>query len=94
MLGGIYHGGGANTTENWKRPMHSLFFCQGILRSEENHYLANSKEDVLSWSQEVQEKMGYTISSPNLGFVDFIPPVTFLEGGNTDSTIGDLDPIA
>lgn len=34
MLGGTYHAGGANTTTDQKRPMHGLFFCRGILRTE------------------------------------------------------------
>jgi ectoine hydroxylase-related dioxygenase (phytanoyl-CoA dioxygenase family) len=70
MLGGLYHAGGENTTSEM-RPMHGLFFCRGYLRTEENVYLSNTTEDVLSWSREVQARMGYTVSSPNIGFVDF-----------------------
>lgn len=34
MLGGTYHGGGANQTTDTKRPMHGMFFCRGFLRTE------------------------------------------------------------
>lgn len=33
-LGGMYHAGGANKTTDWRRPMHSMFFCQSHLRGE------------------------------------------------------------
>lgn len=34
FLGSVYHAGGGNITKDWKRPMHSLFFCRGYLRTE------------------------------------------------------------
>ncbi|KAL4920956.1 hypothetical protein BDW62DRAFT_175609 [Aspergillus aurantiobrunneus] len=55
MLGGLYHAGGANIT-NDHRILHGFFFCRGFYRQEENIYLANSAEEVLSWSPEVQKK--------------------------------------
>lgn len=33
-LGGMYHAGGANKTTDWRRPIHSMFFCQSHLRGE------------------------------------------------------------
>lgn len=78
MLGSTYHAGGANTTSDITRPMHGLFFMQGIYRGEENQYMIHGKEEVLSWSLEVQRKMGFHLSSPNIGFVDFQSPVEFL----------------
>ncbi|RDW69789.1 phytanoyl-CoA dioxygenase family protein [Coleophoma cylindrospora] len=91
MLGGTYHGGGANQTTDTKRPMHGLFFCRGFLRTEENAYLAYSKEDVLSWSPEVQRIMGFTVSSPNIGFIDFVHPVRWYAGDYDPNQPGDLD---
>lgn len=35
--------------------------------------------------------MGYTVSSPNLGFVDFIQPYKFLSGDYDPNQPGDLD---
>ncbi|KAF2087296.1 phytanoyl-CoA dioxygenase family protein [Saccharata proteae CBS 121410] len=93
MLGGLYHAGGYNQTKDWKRPMHGMFFMQSILRGEENQYLAHTKEEVLSWSPEVQKIMGFGISSPNLGFVDFLSPIKFLSGDYDPDHIEDLDPI-
>lgn len=92
-LGGMYHAGGANKTTDWRRPMHSMFFCQSHLRGEENQYLIHTKEEVASWSPEIQRVMGFDISSPNLGFVDFIPPYKWLTGNYNPDEIDDLDPI-
>ncbi|KIW70759.1 hypothetical protein PV04_03000 [Phialophora macrospora] len=80
MLGSLYHAGGANITRDEKRTVHGLFFVRGYLRQEENVYLANSAEEVTSWSPEAQKVLGYSISSPNLGFVEFVPPVAYLAG--------------
>lgn len=92
MLGGTYHAGGANQTADAHRPMHCIFFCRGYLRAEENVYLATSTQEVLSWSPQVQRLMGYEISSPNLGFIDFVPPNRYLAGDYDPDQPGDLDP--
>lgn len=34
----------------------------------------------MSWPFEVQQRMGYTISSPNIGFADFVQPYKYLAG--------------
>jgi len=89
FLGGTYHAGGANVTKDQKRGLHSMFFCRGILRSEENQYLCNSTEEVLSWSEEVQKKMGFGLSTPNLGFVDFVSPIQYLSNNYDHDHIPD-----
>ncbi|EXJ91452.1 hypothetical protein A1O1_04564 [Capronia coronata CBS 617.96] len=91
MLGGLYHAGGANITNNERRIVHGLFFTRGFLRQEENIYLANSADDVLSWSDAAQKALGYTLSSPNIGFVEFKTPLQYLHGVPADA-LGDFDP--
>lgn len=92
MLGSLYHAGGANTTKDEKRTVHGLFFVRGYLRQEENVYLANSPGEVLSWSPEAQKALGYTLSSPNIGFVEFVTPVDYLAGVRpTEENQGDFD---
>jgi len=90
MLGGLYHAGGANITQAERRIVHGLFFTRGYYRQEENAYLANKAEDVLSWKPEVQKAMGYTLSSPNIGFVLFRQPLQFLNGDDAGE-FGDFD---
>ncbi|KUJ18988.1 phytanoyl-CoA dioxygenase family protein [Mollisia scopiformis] len=91
MLGGFYHAGGHNLTKDQYRPVHDLSFIRGYLRQEENAYLSFTKEEVLSWPFEVKMRMGYTVSSPNLGFVDFIQPYKYLAGDYDPNQPGDLD---
>ncbi|KAL3477795.1 hypothetical protein BJX99DRAFT_269668 [Aspergillus californicus] len=90
MVGGLYHAGGANITENEHRLLHGFFFERGYLRQEENIYLANTTQDVLSWSPQVQKIMGYELSSPNIGFVHFRTPLQHLRGEQLDE-YGDFD---
>ncbi|KAL1618439.1 hypothetical protein SLS54_007166 [Diplodia seriata] len=59
----------------------------------ENQYLIHTKEDVASWPLEMRRLMGYDISSPNLGFVDFITPHKWITGDYNPDAIDDLDPI-
>ncbi len=80
FLSSTFHAGGANVTEDRKRPTHSMFFCRGSLRQEENQYLAYTAKEVLSWSEKVHQLAGYYMSPPNLGYVDFVAPVQFLQG--------------
>lgn len=54
--------------------------------------MAYSTEEVLSWSPEIQRLMGYTVSSPNIGFVDFIHPINYISGNYDPDQPGDLDP--
>lgn len=89
MLGGLYHAGGANVTQLEKRSVHGMFFIRGYLRQEENIYLATPPEEVLTWSEKAQKALGYTLSSPNIGFVEFFSPVPYLKGER--NTMGDFD---
>ena len=54
--------------------------------------MIHSRDEVLSWSPEVQRIMGFTVSSPNIGFVDFVQPSRFIEGNYDEESLGDLDP--
>jgi ectoine hydroxylase-related dioxygenase (phytanoyl-CoA dioxygenase family) len=58
LLGSLYHGGGTNSTSDVRRILHGLFFPRGHYRQEENIYIANRPEDVLSWSVEAQKLLG------------------------------------
>lgn len=79
FLGSLYHAGSANqSTKN--RPVHGLFFCRGTHRAEENFYLEFPTEQVATWSEKEQKRTGYDISSPNLGFIDFVSPIHIING--------------
>ena len=76
--------------------MHSMFFCRGTLRQEENQYLSHELEDVRSnWSTRARELAGYGVSQPMLGFVDFRSPIG--KGGllsdEDQDFVGDIDEV-
>ncbi|RDW58182.1 hypothetical protein BP6252_13593 [Coleophoma cylindrospora] len=78
MLSGCFHGGSANTTKNEDRVLLSTFSCRGWLRQEENQYLANSIDSIRGLPPALQERMGYGLSRPFLGWVNLQSPMYIL----------------
>ncbi|ASY34716.1 MULTISPECIES: phytanoyl-CoA dioxygenase family protein [unclassified Streptomyces] len=76
--GGVYHGGGANTTDS---PRYSLSVALdlGNLRQEENQYLAVPRETVMTLPEEVQRLLGWDRCPPGLGQVETQDPHLLLE---------------
>ncbi|MEV4502856.1 phytanoyl-CoA dioxygenase family protein [Streptomyces klenkii] len=76
--GGVYHGGGANTTDS---PRYSLTVALdlGNLRQEENQYLAVPRETVLTLPEEMQRLLGWDRCPPGLGQVETQDPHQLLE---------------
>ncbi len=78
MLSGCFHGGSANTTKDEYRILLSTFSTRGWLRQEENQYLANSIESIKDLPPALQERMGYGLSRPFLGWVELKSPMLLL----------------
>ncbi|KAJ9499880.1 hypothetical protein H2202_004870 [Exophiala xenobiotica] len=78
MLSGCFHGGSANTTEDEDRILLSTFSTRGWLRQEENQYLANSIESIKDLPPALQERMGYGLSRPFMGWVELKSPMLLL----------------
>ncbi|NBE49952.1 phytanoyl-CoA dioxygenase family protein [Streptomyces boluensis] len=76
--GGVYHGGGANTTDSPRYSL-SVGLDLGNLRQEENQYLAVSRETVLTLPEEVQRLLGWDRCPPGLGQVETQDPHLLLE---------------
>lgn len=76
-LGGVYHGGGANNTEEPRTGM-TIALDLGNLRQEENQYLAVPKECVLGYPEEVRRLLGYDRCPPGLGWVEMRDPDSVL----------------
>jgi ectoine hydroxylase-related dioxygenase (phytanoyl-CoA dioxygenase family) len=75
MLSGCFHGGSANTTDDEYRILLSTFNTRGYLRQEENQYLSNSIESIKKLPPVLQERMGYGLSKPFMGWVDLKSPM-------------------
>jgi ectoine hydroxylase-related dioxygenase (phytanoyl-CoA dioxygenase family) len=77
-LGSLWHGGGANTTDQARIGV-VLHYGLAWLRSVENHVLAVPRDVVAGLSPRLQELLGYNISSAFIGYVDGRHPRKVLE---------------
>lgn len=87
MFASCYHGGGANTTKDQERLLFSCFMTRGWLRQEENQYLSIDKDVMKTLPIEIQQKAGYSLSQPFLGWVASADPRVILDPtveGNQD----------
>ena len=79
-LGGVYHGGGKNTTDEPRTGL-TIALDLGNLRQEENQYLAVPREAVLAYPEEVRRLLGYDRCPPGLGWVEMDDPYLSLDAG-------------
>ena len=68
-LGSLWHGGGANRTEQPRLGV-ILEYASAWLRPQENHCLAVPREIVRELPDRLQELLGYNIYPPFVGYVD------------------------
>jgi ectoine hydroxylase-related dioxygenase (phytanoyl-CoA dioxygenase family) len=78
LLGNLWHGGGANRTEQPRLGV-LLEYAAGWLRPQENHLLAVPKDVVRALDPRLQELLGYNIHPPFVGYVDGRHPRRVLE---------------
>jgi ectoine hydroxylase-related dioxygenase (phytanoyl-CoA dioxygenase family) len=77
FVGSVFHGGGANTTDQARLGV-ILEFCAGWLRPQENHVLGVPKEIVKGLPPRLQELLGYDVLGL-LGNVDGRHPRKYLD---------------
>lgn len=75
ILGSVYHGGGANTTEEERRLVLTCGVTCSYLRQEENQYLANDVERVRRLPIDIQRFIGYGPFPPGMGWVNWDDPL-------------------
>jgi len=75
--GGVFHGGGANTS-NGDRMGINITYTLGWLRQEENQYLSCPPEIAKTLDPELQALIGYSMGSYALGY--YTPPLPPGEG--------------
>lgn len=81
-LGGLWHGGGANTTDR-PRPGLLLEYVASWLRPQESHLVAMPPEVVRELPERLQELLGYNVYPPFLGYVDGRHPRRVLDPAST-----------
>jgi ectoine hydroxylase-related dioxygenase (phytanoyl-CoA dioxygenase family) len=68
-VGSLWHGGGANTTSEYRLGV-ILEYVASWLRAQETHLLVVPPEVVATLPPKLQELLGYNIYPPFLGYVD------------------------
>lgn len=75
--GSIWHGGGANATDEPRLGV-ILEYAAAWLRPQENHVVGVAPEVVATLPERLQELLGYNIYPPFMGYVDGRHPRRFL----------------
>ena len=78
-LGSLFHAGRANVSEQPRRGA-VISYCLGWLRQAENSYLAYSLDEVRDMPSDLQRLLGYFVHEPNLGSVNGMDPVHYVNG--------------
>jgi ectoine hydroxylase-related dioxygenase (phytanoyl-CoA dioxygenase family) len=81
--GSLWHGGGANTTDQ-RRVGIAMNYCAGYIRQQENQQLGLPLSTLRSFSPRLQELCGFGIYRGLIGHIDKQVPATLLLGSDTD----------
>lgn len=73
-LGSLWHGGGANTTDEVRIGL-NIEYAAGWVRQQENQYLVVPPDRTADVPDRVLEVLGYTTAPPFLGYVDGRDPI-------------------
>lgn len=78
FLGTLWHGGGANATQNSRLAV-TAQYCEPWCRTVENYSLSTPAELARKCSPDIQRMLGYSIHSALMGYVDGRHPKHLLE---------------
>lgn len=88
--GKVYHGGGANTTDE-VRIAANITYCVAWLRQEENQYLSVPREIAATLDDDLLRLMGYRIGAYALGYIDDArDPLEAIRGRSGAMSFGSL----
>ena len=77
-LGSLWHGGGANTTDEVRIGL-NLEYAAGWVRQQENQYLVVPPDRADEVPDDVLAVLGYSTTPPFLGYVDARDPLRYLD---------------
>jgi ectoine hydroxylase-related dioxygenase (phytanoyl-CoA dioxygenase family) len=86
--GALWHGGGANVTDQ-RRVGVAMNYCAGFIRQQENQQLGIPVEIVRGFSPRLQELVGYGVYRGLIGHIDKDSPANRLAGGGDFRSIWD-----
>ncbi len=89
--GAIYHGGGANRSDETRYGL-NITYARSWLRQEENQYLSVPQEIARDLPEPLLRLIGYQRGAYALGYVDDVrDPLDVLRPGSGSRGLGDLD---
>jgi ectoine hydroxylase-related dioxygenase (phytanoyl-CoA dioxygenase family) len=80
--GSLWHGGGANQTDD-RRIGIAMNYCAGYIRQQENQQLGLAPDLVRTFEPRLQELVGYGIYNGLIGHIDKHAPADLLNGGSS-----------
>ncbi len=86
--GSLWHGGGANRTDE-RRIGIAMNYCAGYIRQQENQQLGIPTELVATFPMRLQQLVGYGVYNGLIGHIDKQDPRTLLMEGAASSMIWD-----
>ena len=86
--GSLWHGGGANQTDE-RRVGIAMNYCAGYIRQQENQQLGLAPSLVRTFSPRLQELVGYGIYNGLIGHIDKRAPADVLLGDENSSMVWD-----
>lgn len=84
--GGLWHGGGANTTGTKRRGV-AMNYCAGFIRQQENQQLGIPLATVRGFSPELQELCGFGVYKGLIGHIDRQSPAQRLLNPDSPNTM-------
>ena len=87
--GSLWHGGGANLT-NERRIGLAMNYCAGWMRQQENQQLGIPLEVAKNFSPRLRKLVGYGLYMKLLGHIDKCSPVDLLDGTGPRKVVGVL----
>jgi ectoine hydroxylase-related dioxygenase (phytanoyl-CoA dioxygenase family) len=84
--GSLWHGGGANTTDE-RRVGIAMNYCAGWIRQQENQQLGIPREIAADFSPRLRELCGYGIYRGLIGHIDKHDPAELLDGAGAEGSM-------
>jgi ectoine hydroxylase-related dioxygenase (phytanoyl-CoA dioxygenase family) len=86
--GSLWHGGGANTTEE-RRVGIAMNYCAGYIRQQENQQLGIPREVAAGFEERLQRLCGYSVYFGLIGHIDKHDPIELLRGDGSVAMVWD-----
>jgi len=87
--GSLWHGGGANQT-NERRIGIAMNYCAGYIRQQENQQLGIPRSIAAGFTPRLQELVGYGVYNGLIGHINKTSPATLLQAGPSKPMVWDL----